>query len=69
MKIYKIISIIFVIILTNNAFGQFIDVQTKIDLRQIREKYGKDATIEFAGWDVPSDVEDGIGLENYKRDK
>jgi hypothetical protein len=38
-------------------------------LRQVREKYGDDATIEFAGWDVPSDVEDGIGMENYKRDK
>ena len=37
MKIYKIISIIFVIILTNTMLGQFTDVQTKIDLRQIRE--------------------------------
>ena len=38
MKIYRIISIIFVFILTNNLYAQFIDVQTKIDLRQIREK-------------------------------
>jgi hypothetical protein len=38
-------------------------------LRQVKEKYGDDATIEFSGWDVPSDVEDGIGMENYKRDK
>ena len=30
-------TIIFVIILTNSVFGQFIDVQTKVDLRQIRE--------------------------------
>ena len=37
MKIYKIISIIFVIILTNTVLGQFADVHTKIDLRQIRE--------------------------------
>ena len=37
--------------------------------RQIKEKYGDDASIEFAGWDVPSDVEDGIGMEDYKRDK
>ena len=37
MKIYRIISIIFVIILTNNALAQFSDVQTKFDLRQIRE--------------------------------
>ena len=38
MKIYKTISIIFVIILTNSIYGQFSDVETKIDLRQIREK-------------------------------
>ena len=37
MKIYRTISIIFVFILTNNIYAQFIDVQTKIDLRQIRE--------------------------------
>ena len=37
MKIYRIISIIFVFILTSNIYAQFIDVQTKIDLRQIRE--------------------------------
>ena len=38
-------------------------------LRQIKEKYGEDATIEFGGWDVPNDVTDGIGLTDYKKDK
>jgi hypothetical protein len=38
-------------------------------LRQVREKYGDDATIEFAGWDVQSDVEDGIGMDDYKTNK
>ena len=37
--------------------------------RQIKEKYGEDAEVEFCGWDLQSDVEDGIGLGNYKEDK
>jgi hypothetical protein len=30
--------------------------------RQVKEDFGEDAEIEYAGWDVKSDVEDGIGL-------
>jgi len=36
-------------------------------LRQVKQKYGKKATIEFAGWDVKEDVEDGIGLDYGKK--
>ena len=30
--------------------------------RKVKEDFGEDAEIEYAGWDVKSDVEDGIGL-------
>ena len=38
-------------------------------LRQVKEKYGEDAEIEFGGWDTQDDVENGIGLENYSENK
>jgi len=36
---------------------------------QVRETYGDSATVEFGGWDTKEDVENGIGLQNYKKDK
>ena len=41
----------------------------KTILRQVKEKYGEDAEIEFGGWDTQDDVENGIGLENYSENK
>ena len=38
-------------------------------LRQVKEKYGEDAEIEFGAWDTQDDVENGIGLENYSENK
>ena len=38
-------------------------------LRQVKEKYGEDAVIEFGAWDTKDDVENGIGLENYSENK
>ena len=41
----------------------------KTILRQVKEKYGEDAEIEFGAWDTKDDVENGIGLENYSENK
>ena len=38
-------------------------------LRQVKEKYGEDLVIEFGQWDTKDDVENGIGLENYSKNK
>ena len=38
-------------------------------MNNIREEFGDDAEVEFGGWDIPSDVEDGIGMEDYNKNK
>ena len=38
-------------------------------LKNIREEHGDDAVVEFAAWDSPADFEDGLGINNHKKDK
>ena len=32
-------------------------------------EHGDDAVVEFAAWDSPADFEDGLGINNHKKDK
>ena len=38
-------------------------------LKNIREEHGDDAIVEFSAWDSPADFEDGLGINNHKKDK
>jgi hypothetical protein len=55
-------------ILDSSWIGASISSRETI-LRQVKEKYGDGAEIEFGAWDTQDDVENGIGLENYSENK
>ena len=55
-------------ILDSSWIGASISSRETI-LRQVKEKYGEDAEVEFGAWDTQDDVENGIGLENYSENK
>ena len=38
-------------------------------LANVKEIHGDDAVVEFGGWDIKEDVEDGIGMSDYANDK
>ena len=38
-------------------------------MNNIRDEFGDDAEVEFGGWDIKEDVEDGIGMEDYDKNK